>query len=148
MVSSELHVDISRPKRDVWAFMTKVENVTLWWSGILKVATTNGMLEGSQLSLTTLNMGREFDFTAVITDNDGGSTLAAESQQGPITFETRYTLEDIEGGTRVHFSNHINTHAVFHLAEGVLQEVSDARYKADLVRLKHVLESAKVSKLS
>ncbi len=83
------------------------------------------MLEGSQLKLSTATMGREFDLTAVVTDNDGGSTLAAKSQQGLITFETRYTLMDTEGGTRVHFSNQINTHAAYQLAEGALQTVSD-----------------------
>lgn len=142
MIWSEIHVDIARPRKDVWAFISKAENVPLWQSSVLKVTTTNGMLKGSQLKLSTATMGREFDLTAVVTDNDGGSTVAAKSQQGPITFETRYTLTDTQGGTRVHFSNHINTHAAYHLAEGVLQEVSDARYRADLARLKHVLESA------
>jgi len=127
--------------------MMRVENWLLWQSGISNVTTTDGVREGSQVKLTSVVMGHEFELKAVITHNDGRSTFAAVSNRGPITFETWYTLTDIEGGTRVNFTNHINAHGVFRLAEGVLQSVSEAQYEADLRRLKTILESALAPRL-
>lgn len=140
MVSSEMHIEISRPIADVWGFMTKIANLTLWQSGVARVSATDEMRVGSILNLSTIALGREFELVATVTDNDGKSTFAAQSIQGPITFKTRYTLSDFEGGTRVLFSNHINTHALFRLAEGALKSVSDIQYEADLATLKGLLE--------
>jgi hypothetical protein len=92
-------------------------------------------------------MGPEVTMEIEITQNDGAATLSARSRSGPVNFDTGYTLIEMPTGTQVRFWNHINAQAPYRMAEDALQAVSDEHYKADLGRLKELLESADVTSL-
>ncbi|GEM_PF-2278079 len=147
MVRSEFYVDIEYPSQLVWRFINEVKNLTQWQSGIVGVSATDGMHEGSQLIITYGKQGSGLVIHMEITRNDGVKTMCARSLSGPVTFELGYNLSEIKGGTRVLFRNHIHTEALYHDAEEALQTVSDVRYRAELLRLKEVLESSDVPNL-
>jgi carbon monoxide dehydrogenase subunit G len=147
VVRSEFYVEIASPRQRVWDFMNDVNNLARWQAGIIGVSATNGMREGSRLTITSGERGSGLILGMEITRNDGGATLNARSISGPVTFEMGYYLSEISGGTRVEFSNHIHTDALFREAEEALQTVSDVRYKAELLRLKETLESSDVPNL-
>jgi carbon monoxide dehydrogenase subunit G len=145
MVISRISIDVMRSPADVWEFLMEPANYALWMSGVTDVSTTNGMNLGSEVTFTSIGLGKQLTLKAVVTDNDGSRHFSAKNVQGPVTFETRYSLSEFEGGTRVDIINKVDTHVVFRLAESVLQSVSDSKNESDLRSLKAIMESDPVA---
>ncbi len=141
MVTSELQIDIYAPRQQVWEFITRIKNIPRWQSGILSVSVSNGLHEGSQIHMTSDRMGSNLNVEMEIIQNNGSSVIKARSRSGLVRFESGYHLLEIPEGTRVKFWNHTHTQALYRDAEVALREVSEARFRADLLRLKSILET-------
>ncbi|GAC1371342.1 MAG: hypothetical protein NVSMB39_5010 [Candidatus Saccharimonadales bacterium] len=127
MVVSKTSVVIMRPVSEIWEFLMNLDNYPLWQSGVLRVAGTDGPNVGSILTVATFALARKLDLTAEVINNDQHSRYTVRSIQGPLTFTTSYKLAARDGGTEVKFTCQIDTHAVFNLAEPVLQAVANTK---------------------
>ena len=141
MVITSHTIEIAKPLPEVFAFLNDPQNYQLWQSNLVEIQATNGMNEGSVITFTSMGLGRKFDLEAHITVNNGRDRIEATSTRGPLTFESKYFLEDAGDGTRVHLSSDIRTHGIFNLASGVLQSMGESKQQADLKQLKIVLEN-------
>jgi carbon monoxide dehydrogenase subunit G len=140
MVITSHNIDIAKPLPEVFSFLSDPQNYLLWQSGVISIDATDGMNEDSIITFTSMGLGRKFDLGAKVTLNNGHNHIEAVSTRGPLTFTSKYILEEIDGGTRLHLSNDIRTHGIFQLASGVLQSMGETKYQADLQQLKIVLE--------
>ena len=102
---------------------------------------TDGFNPGSIITFTSMGLGKTFNLTAHIIDNDGKTGFRAISNQGPITFNSSYKIRPTKAGCRVQLTNNIETASLFSLAEPALQAIANSRYESDLKTLKIVLES-------
>lgn len=140
MIVTTNSIDIARPLEEVFEFLTEPQNYLLWQAGLISITATQGLEVGSRLSFQSVALGRGFEVEAKISANNHRDKIEAVSARGQFTFTSKYTLKEIPGGTRVRFSNRIDTHGIFHLAAGILQSMGEAKYRADLEQLKIVLE--------
>ena len=140
MISTTNSIDISRSLPEVFDFLQKPENYLLWQSGLFSITASNGTEPGSILTFQSVAMGRGFEVEAKITTNNHRDKIEAVSNRGSFTFTSKYDLKAIPGGTRLRFTNRIDTHGIFHLAAGVLQSMGEVKSKADLEQLKIMLE--------
>jgi carbon monoxide dehydrogenase subunit G len=140
MVDTKHAVDVKRTPKEVWDFLMNPQNYRLWQGGLINIEASDGMNTGSQIVFTSTGLGSQFNLAAEVTANNGKDNFELVSVRGPLTFTSRYQLEEIAGGTRLHVENHIQTHGVFNLASSALQTIGDIRNKADLQQLKTVLE--------
>jgi uncharacterized membrane protein len=143
MVVSNHHIVIARPLRKIYAYLMDLNNYPIWQSGIVRVAATDGMNQGSQITFTAIGLGKTFNFVAEVVENNAADAFRVVSTRGPMSFDSAYQLSDTKGGTKVELNNTIQTNAVFRLALPVLQSIGDSKYQTDLQTLKLVLEAAK-----
>ena len=141
MVVSRHQVVVKRPLKQVFTYLMNLENYPVWQSGLVRVAATDGMSEGSFITFTAMGLGKSFKLVAHVTENNGRDQFRAKSHRGPITFDSSYKLSEVADGTKIELKNQIETHSVFNLALPVLQAMGDSKYQADLETLKAVLES-------
>jgi ligand-binding SRPBCC domain-containing protein len=136
-------VDVKRPLEEVWDFISDLSNYTKWHTGVVALAATDNLNTGSQLTFKSNGLGQPLNLVGLITGTDHQSYFVIKSTQGPIDFIFKHQLSPIRGGTRVEIHSQINAHAILHLAESALQEVSDTRNAEDLQGLKALLEGRK-----
>jgi hypothetical protein len=145
MIHIELSVVIQRPPEIVWAFLMDISTAALWQTGVMNVTASRGMDVGSIITFTSVGLGREFQLSATVTENNGSTRFSAMNNRGAIWFTSTYELESVPEGTRVWLKHILDVHVAFKLAEPVLQSMAESRYEADLANLKILLESDQLS---
>lgn len=141
MVVISHSANIIRPLPEVWEFLTVPENYLLWQSGLISASATNGTEVGSRITFQTVALGRGFEVEAAVKVNNHRDKLEAVSTRGNFTFTVKFGLKEIPGGTRVSYSSRIDTHGIFQLAVGPLQSMNEVRQRADMEKLKILLEA-------
>ncbi|MGG6380120.1 SRPBCC family protein [Paenarthrobacter sp. NEAU-H11] len=96
-------VVIPRPQQEVFDFLSKFENIAVYDSSV----TSSGQIGDGPLGVgsrgrgTSQIMGRQFDWTAEITEFDPPRRMVSRSVEGKLDFTITITLEPADGGTRV-----------------------------------------------
>jgi carbon monoxide dehydrogenase subunit G len=96
-------VVIARPPQEVFDFLSKFENIAVYDSSVTASEQIgDGTLGvGSRGRGTSKIMGRQFDWTAEITEFDPPRRMVSRSVEGKLDFTITLTLEPADGGTRL-----------------------------------------------
>lgn len=95
-------LDIAAPARDLWSVLTDAEKIPTWWEGLHAVKLTDPVPGG----IYTLHYESGKPDTCEILQSEPGKLLRFRWQSSePEPTEVEYRLEEIEGGTRLHFRN-------------------------------------------
>ena len=87
-------------------------------------------------------MGKRIESTLEVTSAEPGRELTLRSVSGPVRVEVRHVLEPRDGGTRLTLAGDVDPGKAFGLAWPLVRRVAERRARADLDRLKAVLEAA------
>src|SRR4051794_37635518 len=103
MFSAVGSVVINRPPEEVWEYISNPSRFGEWQTASFSAARAEGD-EGEGRSLVTDNrnlLGREMEHTYEITEQEHLRSLVINTVSGPIPFQLTWTLEPIDGGTRL-----------------------------------------------
>jgi carbon monoxide dehydrogenase subunit G len=132
-VRAELTIEIARTPEDVFSYLTDVSNLPAWQTGLKSAALRDGRIEESRSLL-----GRDFNTTLEIVDQDEPRLFTLRALDGPVPFTVRHELEPADGGTRLTVTADGDVPG---FAAGLLARAAEKQFRKDFVRLKQILES-------
>lgn len=139
LISSAL---IDRPVQQVFDFVSTPENDFHWQAGTLATAR---LPQGSGIVQTLFRrighlMGRRNLGTFEIVEFEPDKKYGFKSLSGPVRSSTSYTLENVNGRTRIDISIQASVPHFFHITEKLLWKTMKIQLEEDVMRLKTILE--------
>ena len=146
MAKFEINLVINRPIEEVFAFISKAENLPLWRTSALEVKRTSSepFGIGSVFKARFSFLGRPFDGDLEIIAYEPHGKYGTKVVGGPFPLEARYTLETAGNGTRLTLVIEGEPGGFFKLAEPLVVSLAKRSYEADLHNLKEMLEAQAV----
>lgn len=136
-------VDIHRPVDEVFAFVTDVDNLPRWQSGLLEVrkqADATGL--GARHVEVRSMLGKHVEQTLEVTAFEPGARLDLAVVEGPMQLTVRHTFSTVDGGTRIAVVGEGDPGPLFALAGPFIGRTVKKHIQADFGRLKALLETA------
>ncbi|MGQ4618483.1 SRPBCC family protein [Nocardia sp. R7R-8] len=137
-------VVIDRSRELVAAYSADPTHAPAWYSRIHSVTwvTEPPLRVGSRMTFVAHFLGGRLTYTYEVADYAAGVRLVMRTAQGPFPMETTYTWADTpEGGTRMTLRNRGEPRGFRKLAAPVLEAAIRRANRADLARLKELLET-------
>jgi carbon monoxide dehydrogenase subunit G len=129
---AELTIEIERPPRDVFAYLTDVSNLPSWQSGVKSARRRDGRIEESRSLL-----GREVHTTLEIVDEEDPRLFTLRALDSPVPFTVRHELEPADGGTRLTVTAEGDVPGI---AAKLFARRAEGQFRKDFARLKKNLE--------
>ena len=139
----EHSVVIKRPIKDVFEYVSKAENMPTWAEKVMQAEqTSEGTVDvGTTCFVVTKGMGMELKQDFVVTECEKNHVYSAKSTSGPVSMETRYEFETVEGGTRLHLNVTAELGGLIKFAGPLLTRRLKKQLQDDHANLKRLLES-------
>lgn len=137
-------VEIARPREEVAAYAADPANAPEWYENIRSAAwvTAPPLAVGSRLAFEAAFLGRRLAYTYEVAELVPGERLVMRTADGPFPMETAYAWEDAPGGgTRMTLRNRGEPAGFSKVAAPVLAAAMRRANRADLRRLKRLLEA-------
>ncbi len=142
-VDVETRIEIARPRAEVAAYASAVENATEWYQNIKAVEweTPPPLTVGSRVAFVARFLGRRLAYTYEIRELIPGERLVMSTAQGPFPMETTYTWTDAaDATTHMTLRNRGEPAGFRRLAAPVMARAIRRANNKDLARLKQILE--------
>jgi ligand-binding SRPBCC domain-containing protein len=136
-------VEIDRPRDVVSAFASDPTNATAWYKNIKAVEwqTPPPAVVGSRIRFRARFLGRTLEYLYEVRELEPGRRFVMATEEGPFPMETTYTWEDaVEGGTKMTLRNRGEPSGFAAVTERVMVRAMQRANRADLRRLKALLE--------
>jgi len=136
-------IEIGRPRGEVAAFAADPQNATRWYKNIksVKWETPPPALVGSRVRFVARFLGRTLEYTYEVREIEPGRCFVMSTSEGPFPMETTYRWEDTgDGGTRMTLRNRGEPAGFAALSAPLVQSAMRRANRADLQRLKALLE--------
>ena len=139
----ENSVTIERPVADVFAYMSRIENLPTWQGAIVAAQPTapGPPRVGATFAATAQVMGRLVEGTGEIVAWDPPRSYTLKSTSGPLLLTVTMTLTADGPGTRVTGVSEGEARGVLRFVGGGLEPILQRQAQQDLERLKAVLEA-------
>jgi hypothetical protein len=136
-------IEIARPRAQVAAFAADPTNATTWYRNIKAVTweTSPPLAVGSRVRFRARFLGRTLEYTYEILELVPQERLVMGTTSGPFAMETTYTWSDVEGGTLMTLRNRGEPEGFMRMMGGLLEASMRRANRADLARLRAVLET-------
>src|SRR5689334_23345307 len=142
-VAVETLIVIARPREDVAAYASAVENAPEWYENIKSVEweTEPPLRVGSRVAFVAEFLGRTLAYTYEIRELVPGERLVMSTAQGPFPMETTYAWVDAgDGATRMTLRNRGEPAGFKRIAAPMMAKAMRRANEKDLARLKQLLE--------
>ncbi|WP_067470847.1 SRPBCC family protein [Nocardia amamiensis] len=137
-------IEIDRSRELVATFAGDPAHAPTWYSRIRSATwqTEPPLRVGSRIAFVAHFLGRRLAYTYEVVDNVPGERLVMRTSEGPFPMETTYTWADTpEGGTRMTLRNRGEPSGFGKLVAPLLEAAIRRANRADLARLKMLLET-------
>lgn len=137
--------EIHRARQDVAAYAADPDNATSWYQNIKSVAwqSTPPLTTGSAIAFVAEFLGRRIAYTYEVSEYVAGERMVMATSDGPFAMETTYEWSDAPGGgTHMRLRNRGNPSGFSKLVAPAMAAAMRRANRADLARLKDILESA------
>jgi uncharacterized membrane protein len=133
---------IEAPRDEVAAYVVDNRNDPVWIGGISESQLLGDppLDIGSRVRRVASFMGKRIEYVNEITRLDPGSVLEMRSVKSPFPMQITYAFEDAAGGTRTSVRVQGGASTFYRLAGPVLSRQVKKNVRADLERLKDLLE--------
>lgn len=133
---------IDRPVAQVAAYAADPSNAPEWYANIRSIEwrTDPVLREGAEMDFVAQFLGRRLAYTYRIETYRPERMLVMRTAQGPFPMETTYTWEPAGGGTRMTLRNTGEPAGFARIAAPVMEAAMRRATRADLARLKAILE--------
>lgn len=143
MIEIRNSLRINRPVEDVFAFVTKVENLPKWAGPVTEARQTSEGPVGvgtTQIQVAQF-LGRRAESSQEVTEYELNKKFSSKTTSGPLPIEVHYTFEPVDGGTRLQLEGNVEAGGFFRLAESVVGRMLQRQTDADAQTLKELLEA-------
>jgi carbon monoxide dehydrogenase subunit G len=137
----EHSVMIARPPAEVFSYLTDMERLPEWQSSASDVSVEGEMGLGARVHEVRTLLGRRAESTLEVTEFEPERKFSLRVVSGPLPFEVRHELTPQNGGTRLDWVGEADTSGFPRLAVRMVSGAVAAQFKADLERLKRLLET-------
>jgi uncharacterized protein YndB with AHSA1/START domain len=143
MEEFETLTEIKRPAADVFAALVDFDKAPTWNPGVSEVrCPAEGPFGvGSTLVYVGRFLGRHYESTSECTEYVPGARFASKSISGPFHLEVDYTLEEVEGATRLSGFYRGESRGFFKLAEPLVVRLTKRHFETANENLKELLEA-------
>ena len=143
MFKFERCISINRPRKEVFDFVTNLDNDSQWQSGIESVERTSAgpIGAGSTWKYRSKLLGRKVETEIEMTSYDPPRKASVKAISGPVPFENTYEFESKENGTQLCLCGQAEFGGFFKLAEGLVGRQLEKQVEADTNALKLILEA-------
>jgi hypothetical protein len=140
-------VEIARPRAEVAAFAADPSNATTWYRNIKAVTweTSPPLTVGSRVRFRARLLGRTLEYTYEVLEYEPLERLVQGTTSGPLAMETTYTWSDASDRTLMTLRNRGEPEGVMRMLGGVLEPAMRRANRADLARLKALLETREMT---
>src|SRR4051812_16259236 len=144
MESIEQSVVINRPLEEVFAFVSDYRNDPRWRTGLIKMTQTPEGPTGAGTKLhEVLRMaGLKLETGSEVTEYEHNSKCTVKSTSGPIPLRNWRLVEPAGDGAKFTYGIVGETSGFYKLMEPVLAGVFKRQLRAELARLKGILEGS------
>jgi carbon monoxide dehydrogenase subunit G len=142
MINIDLSTLVDRPMKDVFAFVSDLNNMSKWNSAVvsLQQITPGAVNVGTKFKSVGEMMGRRLEGEVVVTTYEPDTKTGFQMQAGPVQMNITISFKPVGTGTKISLNAQGNPAGVFKLAEGVMAGRVKSMMEENLVRLKSVLE--------
>jgi uncharacterized protein YndB with AHSA1/START domain len=139
----EIVTVIDQPVDKVFAFLVDPSKIADWTPGVTEARqTSDGPLRvGTSVQFTGKFLGRGFESLSECTEYVPNQKFASKTTSGPIHLEVDYTLEPVDGGTRLVTVYRGESRGFFKLAEPVIVRLTKKHFETAQENLKALLEA-------
>lgn len=136
-------IEIERPRAEVAAFASDPDNATRWYRNIEAAAweTAPPLAVGSRFRFRARFLGRTLEYTYEVVEHEPDERLVMAMTSGPFVMETSYGWSETERGTLMTLRNRGEPEGYLRVVGGVVAAAMRRANRADLARLKRLLES-------
>jgi uncharacterized protein YndB with AHSA1/START domain len=140
-------IEIARPREEVASFAADPTNATTWYRNIdaMTWETSPPLAVGSRVRFRARFLGRTLEYTYEVVELVPAERLVMSMAEGPFPMETSYRWEDTADGTRMTLRNRGQPARSMQMLEGVVSAAMRRANRADLARLKALLEASEVA---
>jgi ligand-binding SRPBCC domain-containing protein len=134
---------IARPRAEVAAYASDPDNATAWYRNIEAVEwrSARPLQVGSRLAFRARFLGRTLEYTYEVREHAPGERFVMSRAQGPFPMETTYEWADDGAGTAMTLRNRGEPAGFAKVATPVMARAMERANRADLRRLKELLEA-------
>jgi uncharacterized membrane protein len=143
---------INRASEDVFAFLAIRKNDPLWMTSVIESEWLDpaprdsgaSMRVGRRGRMVMKNMGRRSEYIDEVTEYEPGRRIAHRTVEGPMKLNTACHTEPASGGCRATVVAQADRFAggpLGKLADPILATIMRRGFRADLARLKNILEA-------
>jgi len=138
-------VQIERPVREVFAYVSDISNDANWRTGVVEAATTSTgpMGVGSTGFDRAVARGREVESGWRITEFTAGSIARWDLVSGPYKGTGGYICEPVEEGTKFTLESDVRLGGFLALLGPLVAIIGRRQNRTDVRRLKAILEADK-----
>jgi uncharacterized membrane protein len=136
-VRFDLEVTIDRPVGDVFAYLTDVRNVPEWQESAVSA---QWIEEGKRFRERRSFLGRTAELELEVTALEPERRFDVRTLKAPVPLQIRHAFESVNGGTRLHVSAEAALGGAMRFAASMAKKQAERQFRADLQRLKAVLE--------
>ncbi len=142
MINLDLSTLIDRPMKDVFAFVSNLNNMSKWNSAVvsLEQITPGAVGVGTKFKSVGEMMGRRIEGEVQVTSYEPDTKTGFQMNAGPMQINVTISFKPVGTGTKVGLNAQGNPAGVFKLAEGMMQARVKSMMEKNLARLKSVLE--------
>jgi len=144
-VDVRTQIEIARPRSEVAAFASDIDNTTRWYENITSVdwETPRPLTIGSRIAFVAEFLGRRLVYTYEVRELVPGERLVMRTAQGPFPMETTYAWADAgDGATLMTLRNRGEPAGFKRVAAPMMARAMRRANRKDLARLKQILEAA------
>jgi hypothetical protein len=136
-------IEIERPRAEVADFASEPDNATTWYRNIEAAAweTAPLLAVGSRFRFRARFLGRTLEYTYEVVEHEPHERLVMAMSDGPFAMETTYGWSDTARGTKMTLRNRGEPEGFMRMMRGVLAAAMRRANRADLARLKRLLEA-------
>jgi len=144
-VDVRTEIVIERPRAEVAAYAADPDNAPRWYVNIKSVewVTPSPLRVGSRLAFVARFLGRRLAYTYEVVEFAPAERFVMRTAEGPFPMETTYAWESAgEGSTRMSLRNRGEPSGFSKLVAPLMEAAMARANRADLARLKALLERA------
>ncbi|HXH23074.1 MAG TPA: SRPBCC family protein [Dehalococcoidia bacterium] len=144
MIRIELSTQISRPRDEVFEFLTDVGKLPKWQTGVVqsKAVSEGAMRVGYQFEETAKVAFWKLHTVCAVTDIKANERFAFTAKSnGPIDYHGQFDLQPVAGGTRLSVTGSVNLKGLWKLLQPVLAGDLRKETRAELETIRRLLEA-------